>query len=299
MRTIAVIGRKGGCGKTTIAVHLAVGLHLRGRATVLADTDPQRSVIEVFKGRREPGPAVVASAAPKLFTLQLSMARAGNEALVIDTPAVLEEEVAQAVILADLALLVVRPTFLDLTAAVRTSDIIRRLRKPGLVVLNQAPPARETVEAPAVARATEALELGVGVGYQDAKITQGGPLVATPPGSPVQQVPDWTGNASALYTVPVTSEWDFQGGADWSYIGRSFSANNDPANPRERPAYRLLDARLALTKHRLEIAVVGKNLTNEAANLGDSRSVAAEVPGRPRIFVNQPRTVGLEFREHF
>ena len=87
------------------------------------------------------------------------MARAGNEALVIDTPAVLEEEVAQAVILADLALLVVRPTFLDLTAAVRTSDIIRRLRKPGLVVLNQAPPARETVEAPAVARATEALRL--------------------------------------------------------------------------------------------------------------------------------------------
>ena len=159
MRTIAVIGRKGGCGKTTIAVHLAVGLHLRGRATVLADTDPQRSVSEVFKGRREPGPAVVASAAPKLFTLQLSMARAGNEALVIDTPAVLEEEVAQAVILADLALLVVRPTFLDLTAAVRTSDIIRRLRKPGLVVLNQAPPARETVEAPAVARATEALRL--------------------------------------------------------------------------------------------------------------------------------------------
>ncbi len=149
------------------------------------------------------------------------------------------------------------------------------------------------------ARATEALELGVGVGYQDAKITQGGPLVATPPGSPVQQVPDWTGNASALYTVPVTSEWDFQGGADWSYIGRSFSANNDPANPRERPAYRLVDARLALTKHRLEIAVVGKNLTNEAANLGDSRSIAAEVPGRPRIFVNQPRTVGLEFREHF
>jgi chromosome partitioning protein len=159
MRTIAVIGRKGGCGKTTIAVHLAIGLHLRGRATALADTDPQRSVIEVFKGRRESGPTVVASAAPKLFTLQLSMARAGSEALVIDTPAVLEEEVAQAVILADLALLVVRPTFLDLAAAVRTSDIIRRLRKPGLVVLNQAPPARETVEAPAVARAVEALRL--------------------------------------------------------------------------------------------------------------------------------------------
>lgn len=159
MRTIAVIGRKGGSGKTTMAVHLAIGLHLRGRSTVLADTDPQRSSAEVLRGRQAPGPVVIASAGAKLFTLQLESARAGREALVIDTPAVLEEEVAQAVVLSDLALLVVRPTFLDLAAAVRTSDIIRRLRKPGLVVLNQAPVGRGASEAPAVTRAIEALRL--------------------------------------------------------------------------------------------------------------------------------------------
>ena len=159
MRTIAVIGRKGGCGKTTIAVHLAIGLHLRGCATVLADTDPQRSVMDVFKGRRAPGPEVVATAAPKLFALQLALARSRTDAMVIDTPAVLEEEVAQSVVLADLALLILRPTFLDLAAAVRTSEIIRRLRKPGLVVLNQAPVAREAVEPPAVTRTIEALRL--------------------------------------------------------------------------------------------------------------------------------------------
>lgn len=159
MRTIAVIGRKGGCGKTTIAAHLAIGLHLRGRSTVLADTDPQRSVVEVFKTRKDPGPAIVASAAPKLFALQLALARAHNDALVIDTPAVLEEDVAQAVVLADLALLILRPTFLDLAAAVRTSEIIRRLRKPGLVVLNQAPVARGAAEPPAVSRTIEALRL--------------------------------------------------------------------------------------------------------------------------------------------
>jgi chromosome partitioning protein len=159
MRTIAVIGRKGGCGKSTLAVHLAIGLHLRGRITVLADTDPQRSVLEVFKGRQEPGPAVVGTAAPKLLALQFAMSRAHNEAFVVDTPAVVEEDVAQAVVLADLALLVVRPTFLDLAAAIRTSEIIRRLRKPGIVVLNQAPPSRGTAEAPAVIRAIEALRL--------------------------------------------------------------------------------------------------------------------------------------------
>ena len=154
-----MIGRKGGSGKTTVAVHLAIGLHLRGRRTVVADIDPQLSAMEVLRGRQGDGPTVIASTGPKLFSLQVDMARAGNDALVIDTPAVLEEEVAQAVVLADLALLVVRPTFLDLAAAVRTSDIIRRLRKPGLVVLSQAPVARGGSEAPAVVRATEALRL--------------------------------------------------------------------------------------------------------------------------------------------
>jgi chromosome partitioning protein len=159
MRSVAVIGRKGGSGKTTIAVHLAIGLHLRGRRTVLADTDPQRSSIEVLKARRAPGPEAIATSGPKLFALKTGVIRCGAEALVIDTPAVLEEEVAHAVVLADLALLVVRPTFLDLAAAAHTADIIRRLRKPGLVVLNQAPAARGNVEPPMVKRSIEALRL--------------------------------------------------------------------------------------------------------------------------------------------
>jgi len=72
---------------------------------------------------------------------------------------VLEEEVAHAVVLSDLALMVVRPTFLDIAAAVRTSDIVRQLRKPGLIVLNQAAPPRGNVEPPMVKRAIEALGL--------------------------------------------------------------------------------------------------------------------------------------------
>jgi chromosome partitioning protein len=159
MRTIAVIGRKGGSGKTTVAVHLAIGLHLRGRVTTLVDTDPQWSCVEVLKGRAGPGPTVIASAAGKLFPLQVNLVRDGVEAMVIDTPAVLEEDTAQAVVLSDLALLIVRPTFLDLAAAVRTSDIIRRLRKPGIVVLSQAPSARGASESQTVVRASEALKL--------------------------------------------------------------------------------------------------------------------------------------------
>jgi chromosome partitioning protein len=159
MRTIAVIGRKGGSGKTTIALHLALGLHRRGRGTLLADADPQASAVEVLKHREAPGPQAIATSGPKLYTLKVNNLRAGGEALVIDTPAVLEDETANAVVLADLAVLIVRPTFLDLAAAARTSEIIRRLRRPGLVVLNQAPVARGTVEPPIVKRSMEALHL--------------------------------------------------------------------------------------------------------------------------------------------
>jgi iron complex outermembrane receptor protein len=148
------------------------------------------------------------------------------------------------------------------------------------------------------ARPINHLDVSLGLGYQDAKITQQG-VSPQPVGSPILQVPDWTGNGSLTYTATLSSSWNLVAGADYSYVGRSYSGNNDPSNPRERPAYNLFDARLALVHGDLEFALVGKNLTNEAANLGDSRSIAAEVPGRPRLFVNQPRTVGVEIRSHF
>ena len=80
------------------------------------------------------------------------------DALVIDTAAGAVEDIGHAIVLADLSLLVVRPTLLDIAATVRTVDIIRRLKKPALVVVNQAPPSRDGVEPPVVKRALRALE---------------------------------------------------------------------------------------------------------------------------------------------
>jgi iron complex outermembrane receptor protein len=153
------------------------------------------------------------------------------------------------------------------------------------------------------ARPTDPLEMSLGLGYQDAKITQTSIESPQAVGSPIYQVPDWTGNGAVSYTTQLTSGWKMVSGADYSYIGRSFSGNNDPEDPRLRPSYRLINARLAFAHDfaygPMEIALVGKNLGNEVANLGDSRSLAAETPGRPRLFVNQPRTIGVEFRQSF
>ncbi|HEX3408248.1 MAG TPA: ParA family protein, partial [Caulobacteraceae bacterium] len=159
MRTIAVIARKGGSGKTTVAVHLAIAAHLRGKKTLLADSDPQRSSSTVLKGRTACGPAVCETSGVELLGLQTSAVRAGVEALFIDTAAGAEDELAHAIVLADLSLLVIRPTFLDFAAAIRTAEVLRRLKKPGLIVLNQAPVSRAGAEPPLVKKAHEALRI--------------------------------------------------------------------------------------------------------------------------------------------
>ncbi len=42
MRTLAVLSQKGGTGKTTLAVHLAVAAWAERRRVLIADLDPQR-----------------------------------------------------------------------------------------------------------------------------------------------------------------------------------------------------------------------------------------------------------------
>ncbi|HZC16621.1 MAG TPA: AAA family ATPase [Caulobacteraceae bacterium] len=159
MRTIAVIALKGGSGKTTVASHIALAAHLRGLKTLVADSDPQRSASEVFKAREAEGPTCVAAMGQSLFAAQIAGVGAGMDVMVVDTAAGAVEDVTQAIVVADHALLVVRPTLMDIAAAVRTIDVIRRLRKPALVVVNQAPASREGVEPPSVKRALRAIEV--------------------------------------------------------------------------------------------------------------------------------------------
>src|ERR1700761_4581860 len=135
MRTIAVIALKGGSGKTTVATHLALAAHLRGMDTLVADVDPQRSASEVFKARNGEGPRCVTVSGGNLMAAQLAAVGVGMDAMVIDTAAGAIEDVGQAIVLADLSLLVVRPTLLDIAATVRTVDIVRRLRKAAMVVV--------------------------------------------------------------------------------------------------------------------------------------------------------------------
>jgi chromosome partitioning protein len=158
LRTVAVIALKGGSGKTTMAAHLALAAHLRGVDTLVADIDPQRSIESLLGARSAPGPDCVTASGAKLMAAQFAAVGLHKQLLIIDTPAGAVEDVSEALVLADYAVMVVRPTLLDLAGLARTLAIVRRLGKPSTVVVNQAPAPRENVEAPLVKRALRALE---------------------------------------------------------------------------------------------------------------------------------------------
>lgn len=149
------------------------------------------------------------------------------------------------------------------------------------------------------ARPLEELTLGANVGYTDAKITQAAPNSPQAVGSRVYQVPDWNGSFNAEYVRPIFSDKSGFVRGDYSYTGGSLSANNDQITPRLRPAYRLLDLRFGIRKGGYEVALFAKNLTNEHANLSDVVQIGQEYPGRPRIVVNRPRTIGIDVRAKF
>jgi chromosome partitioning protein len=160
MKNIAVVARKGGSGKTTVAVNLAIAAYRRAYRVQLADTDPQGSAAEVMRVRHSPGPQVARIDGDELFKQQKSSPKGpADEIIVMDTPAASEDAIGHAIAMAHLSLLVVRPTFLDIAAALQTARILRSLRKPGLILLNQAPVPRAGAEAPAVKRALDALRL--------------------------------------------------------------------------------------------------------------------------------------------
>ena len=132
LRTMAVIALKGGSGKTTIATHLALAAHRRGVDTMLVDIDPQQSALSVLSAREAPGPPVVASTGAKLMASQFAAVGLRKQLLIIDTPAGVVEDVTEAIVLADFAVMVVRPTLLDIAGLARTLMIVKRLGKAAM-----------------------------------------------------------------------------------------------------------------------------------------------------------------------
>jgi chromosome partitioning protein len=138
VKTLSVLSCKGGTGKTTLALHLAVAAQRVGRTVLVADLDRQRSAVDWRRERGEAKPCVEEAKPGSLFTIQQAAQRLGSDLMIIDTASSREEDSAYAIKCADLCLIVLRPNFLDLKSVVASAQAVLNQRKQGIFVVNQA-----------------------------------------------------------------------------------------------------------------------------------------------------------------
>ncbi len=142
MRVIAIIGQKGGTGKTTAATGLAVASVQAGYLTAILDLDPQTNAAN-WKDRRETDNPAVESIQPGRLRQTLKAAEAsGAEFVFIDTPGKSDTAAIEAARVADLVVIPVRPQIFDLETLSAVRDALRVAgNPPSCVVLNGIHPS--------------------------------------------------------------------------------------------------------------------------------------------------------------
>lgn len=144
-RTIALANLKGGCGKSTLALNLAAGLVRRG-STILVDADPQGALLYWADWAGCDGDLPALLQAGKNPGEVLGQAARDSHYVVVDCPPSVDMDITgQCLQQADLVLIPVLPSPLDLWASAGTVAAVERARQdnPGLrawLVLNQTEP---------------------------------------------------------------------------------------------------------------------------------------------------------------
>lgn len=124
---IILIGsQKGGPGKTTIAVNLAVEFASQGKDVCLVDADPQRSAARWHADREEQRHAPAIACVEKLGNINQTLQDlAGRyDVVVVDVAGKDSREMRTGMVAADTLVVVVRPSQLDLDTLGHMSEVI-------------------------------------------------------------------------------------------------------------------------------------------------------------------------------
>ncbi len=144
-KVITVAQQKGGAGKTTLVAHLAVAYTAAGKSVAAVDIDPQQS-LAMWYGMRE---ARFGDAGAGLLVSQVKGWRSRGEIealardhdlVLVDSPPHAETEARIAIRAADLVVVPVQPSPMDVWATRPTLELAAAEKVPALLVLNRVPP---------------------------------------------------------------------------------------------------------------------------------------------------------------
>ncbi len=157
MKTLSLIAQKGGTGKTTLGIHLAVQAQRQGLRVLLIDTDPQGSAGAWWQRRASAEPTLVTGLGTELAEMQAQARERAFQLVIVDTAPHSSEQSRACAACSDAVLIPTRPAILDLDAIGATTELVADLDLPAQIVLNACPPPIRAHEPRIVAEAREAL----------------------------------------------------------------------------------------------------------------------------------------------
>ena len=144
MPVIALVGNKGGAGKTTLTVNLSVGLGQLGSVVIL-DTDPQGSSTQWRSISEDNSIPHVISATDNLVAEVRDLVRQYDYVVVDCPPSVQATQTLSILQVSDMALIPVQPSPFDLWASIHIEHAVFEARDNNphlraLLVINQLEP---------------------------------------------------------------------------------------------------------------------------------------------------------------
>ncbi len=168
-KVVTVAQQKGGSGKTTLAVNLAVEFRRRGLRVALLDTDPQGSLGRWFMARRERlGEAGMDFSTASAWGVgyECEKLRKQADVVIVDTPPKVDADLRPALREADLVLVPVAASMVDLWATDGVFDLIGREGRRAVIVLNRVKAGTRLGEEVATAAAEVGGVAGASLGQR-------------------------------------------------------------------------------------------------------------------------------------
>jgi chromosome partitioning protein len=157
MKKLGMIAQKGGTGKTTLSIHLAVQASLSGLKVLIVDIDPQASATSWWRRRNESEPELIQADGPSLDQVLDSARRRDYDLAVVDTAPHSSEDASLCAGLCDWVYIPTRPAILDLDAIRPSTDLVSEVGVTANILLNSCPPPTQFGEPHIVTEAREAL----------------------------------------------------------------------------------------------------------------------------------------------